>query len=592
MSRTIGDLEGGDAVTAEPEVRQISIPSTGARLILASDGLWDHMNAKTLVHQVRGGGGWMGWMGMQHISSPACCPSHLLAALSMWCHLRLCLCWQSAPPHPAPAAASPSPRCLPACLPACLQIRHLPAGAASNTAMYAALKKKGLRDDITVLVIDFVPTAEDKLPPALANGYPTHLVEHVNVLRPLQGGCSTTWRHHLQQRRAAAVAQTVQEEAAAVAAAAAEAEAAEAAAAQEEAAAQQQAHQGMSDTYKELAELRVDTDLLISMASQPAEAGAADDDEWVTVEKKHPAPSFMSELLANATVERLPAGYQAGQGGHGGRRDRDRQRRGDREGGREDAREGGRREGGREGGRRERGPRQQQEGEQGQQQEQRQQQGSDRPPRRERRPAGERPPRGDRPADAAGEAAGDAQHAGEGARFDDSRRRSGRGGGQARARREGQQAREAAAAAVSGVFAPQPGQQQDAARAVPAGDAAAPRVLEMPRASMGSGGPGRGGPGRGGPGRGGPRAPRGPPGESQPRADGSQRPPRRPHQGADGEQASGGRGPRAPGGPGPRGDGQRGGGDRPRRDGPRREGGEGRPRGPRPAPAAVPASST
>jgi hypothetical protein len=139
----------------------------------------------------------------------------------------------------------------------------MPAGAASNSAMYAALKKKGLRDDITVLVVDFLPSETDKLPPALATGASTAGVEHVNVLRPLQGGCSATWRGHLAQRRAAAVArcraaEEAEARAEAEAAAAAEAAAvAEAADAEEEAAAAAAASQGMSDTYRELAGLRV-----------------------------------------------------------------------------------------------------------------------------------------------------------------------------------------------------------------------------------------------------------------------------------------------------------------------------------------------
>jgi hypothetical protein len=54
MSRTIGDFEAGDAVTALPELRQVTLPSSGARLILASDGLWDALNPKTALHSVRG----------------------------------------------------------------------------------------------------------------------------------------------------------------------------------------------------------------------------------------------------------------------------------------------------------------------------------------------------------------------------------------------------------------------------------------------------------------------------------------------------------------------------------------------------------
>jgi hypothetical protein len=38
---------------AEPEVRQITLPPGGARLIIASDGLWDAVQPKTIIQKVR-----------------------------------------------------------------------------------------------------------------------------------------------------------------------------------------------------------------------------------------------------------------------------------------------------------------------------------------------------------------------------------------------------------------------------------------------------------------------------------------------------------------------------------------------------------
>ncbi|KAK3278009.1 hypothetical protein CYMTET_14019, partial [Cymbomonas tetramitiformis] len=49
MARTIGDLEAGAVVTADPEVKQFTIPQ-----VIASDGLWDVMQPKVALHQVRG----------------------------------------------------------------------------------------------------------------------------------------------------------------------------------------------------------------------------------------------------------------------------------------------------------------------------------------------------------------------------------------------------------------------------------------------------------------------------------------------------------------------------------------------------------
>ena len=47
-------MQAGSVVLCEPEVRRVTLPSQGARLIIASDGLWDAMNPKTAAHHVRG----------------------------------------------------------------------------------------------------------------------------------------------------------------------------------------------------------------------------------------------------------------------------------------------------------------------------------------------------------------------------------------------------------------------------------------------------------------------------------------------------------------------------------------------------------
>lgn len=52
MSRTLGD-PSAPHVTAAPEVRCVTLPTTGGRLIIASDGVWDHMQPRGMIHQVR-----------------------------------------------------------------------------------------------------------------------------------------------------------------------------------------------------------------------------------------------------------------------------------------------------------------------------------------------------------------------------------------------------------------------------------------------------------------------------------------------------------------------------------------------------------
>lgn len=53
--RTIGDRHAGSRVTAKPFVSQICVGPAGARITLASDGLWDafNNNGKTVCHRIR-----------------------------------------------------------------------------------------------------------------------------------------------------------------------------------------------------------------------------------------------------------------------------------------------------------------------------------------------------------------------------------------------------------------------------------------------------------------------------------------------------------------------------------------------------------
>ena len=46
-------MQAGEPVMASPEVRAVALPHTGARLVMASDGLWDAVQAKTALHHVR-----------------------------------------------------------------------------------------------------------------------------------------------------------------------------------------------------------------------------------------------------------------------------------------------------------------------------------------------------------------------------------------------------------------------------------------------------------------------------------------------------------------------------------------------------------
>eukprot|EP00210_Caulerpa_lentillifera_P006275 g5994.t1 len=53
VSRAIGDQDCGHAVLASPHIKQIKIPFSGARLTIASDGLWDHLTPDRVIKRSR-----------------------------------------------------------------------------------------------------------------------------------------------------------------------------------------------------------------------------------------------------------------------------------------------------------------------------------------------------------------------------------------------------------------------------------------------------------------------------------------------------------------------------------------------------------
>jgi serine/threonine protein phosphatase PrpC len=188
MSRTIGDADAGDACAAEPAVCRVALPPAGARLILASDGLWDAVQPKTAAHHVRG----------------------------------------------------------------------LAAHEAAHRLLALAIKKDRLKDDVTVLVVDFLPDGPaEAAPPALAAGRPAAAAgarAAARVWHPLEQEVADALAVGAERRRQVlAAAGEAAADAAAVAARAAEARAEREAAAAAEAA---RAKAGGGTLYAELQEQR------------------------------------------------------------------------------------------------------------------------------------------------------------------------------------------------------------------------------------------------------------------------------------------------------------------------------------------------
>lgn len=111
------------AVAWNVHLMQVTIPATGARLFLASDGLWDATAAKALIGSLRGA-------------------THAEAA---------------------------------------------------HKANRLAIQKKGLADDVTVIVVDFCPNEADRTPAVLTDPLLKKQVAGVQVLRPLDAP-SSTWK--------------------------------------------------------------------------------------------------------------------------------------------------------------------------------------------------------------------------------------------------------------------------------------------------------------------------------------------------------------------------------------------------------------
>ncbi|KAL3137957.1 hypothetical protein ABBQ38_005204 [Trebouxia sp. C0009 RCD-2024] len=53
VSRAIGDMDVGECILAHPHIMQIQIPPEGARLVMASDGLWDCFPTRKVVKMAR-----------------------------------------------------------------------------------------------------------------------------------------------------------------------------------------------------------------------------------------------------------------------------------------------------------------------------------------------------------------------------------------------------------------------------------------------------------------------------------------------------------------------------------------------------------
>ena len=53
VSRAIGDMDVGECIIAHPHIMQVQIPEEGARIVVASDGLWDCFPSRKVVKMAR-----------------------------------------------------------------------------------------------------------------------------------------------------------------------------------------------------------------------------------------------------------------------------------------------------------------------------------------------------------------------------------------------------------------------------------------------------------------------------------------------------------------------------------------------------------
>ncbi|EFJ42787.1 hypothetical protein VOLCADRAFT_121483 [Volvox carteri f. nagariensis] len=267
MTRTIGDDAAKGLLIAEPSVRQVSLPVTGARLIIASDGLWDAVNAKTIIGQLR--------------TSNA-------------------------------------------------------REAASKAAVYAMRHKKH-DDDVTVVVADFVPRQSDTHVPGLLKRASGPAVAALAALaaaglkeeravqswRPLDSH-SESWRerHRAHRQRAAAYLHELE------LAEKAEAEAAEELERQRRMAVAPAAGTAgvgtavrlpaVSDTYRELAELKVPLEALKDLNDEPA----SEENDWTQVDAKKRKDAGFDVRKELIRAARPGEGRRARSPGSGGREER------------------------------------------------------------------------------------------------------------------------------------------------------------------------------------------------------------------------------------------------------------------------------
>ncbi|KAJ3695689.1 hypothetical protein LUZ60_001066 [Juncus effusus] len=54
LSRSIGDIDVGEFIVPVPYVKQVKVSNAGARLIIASDGIWDSLSSETAATSCRG----------------------------------------------------------------------------------------------------------------------------------------------------------------------------------------------------------------------------------------------------------------------------------------------------------------------------------------------------------------------------------------------------------------------------------------------------------------------------------------------------------------------------------------------------------